>query len=160
MCLCWSHLSWWAGCWLVAARCRSRRSRSSCPGHSPPESRWSERWKPPAPPGAPGLSCREREHKWKDAWMLVEVDLSQTTHFTLLVVIWCIANKKILIQGYCFSKNKRMSKQKPLTNDKNIVLNLIYLLICQGSNVCVCLLSSSERQCANKINQRRKLSDC
>lgn len=67
MCLfvCSPHLSWWAGCWPVAAHCRSPRSRSSCPGRSPPESRWSERWKLPAPPGAPGLSYRGRQRAQK-----------------------------------------------------------------------------------------------
>lgn len=71
MCLfvCSPHLSWWAGCWPVAARCRSPRSRSSCPGRSPPESRWSERWKLPAHPGALELSCRGQQRAQKTGGM-------------------------------------------------------------------------------------------
>lgn len=70
-----SHLSWWAGCWPVSVRCHSPHSRNSCRDRSPPESRWSERWKPPAPPGAPGLSCKGRQRTWQGGftWMLQPV---------------------------------------------------------------------------------------
>lgn len=70
--VCSPHLSQRAGCWPVVARCRSPRSTSSCPGRSPPQTRWSERWKLPAPLGAPGQSCRgEKEHRKMD-WLHVE----------------------------------------------------------------------------------------
>ena len=93
-----AHLSWRAECLPAAARCHSPRSRSSCPDRSPPEIRWSEKWKPPAHPGAPELSCRGRTvnriNYQRDIWLRI-------TFMKLMIYLFIFSfnyNTKVLVE--------------------------------------------------------------